>query len=65
MKIHLSVDVVISDFYVAAARESWERDELIPFEEKACTGLMMGVEHREFLTKNRDNVTCKHCLKTK
>lgn len=65
LKIHLSVDVVVSDFYVAGARQLWEYAELIPFEEKACTGLMMSIEHRQFLTKNRNLVTCKHCLKSK
>ena len=62
MKTHLSVESKVAIGYRDEALAQWEREKIIPFEQKACNGLMMLIKNREFLTKDVSAVTCKHCL---
>lgn len=62
MKIHLSV---YSPVYceIEHALIQWEKEKIIPSEQRACDGLMMLIKNRAYLTTNHDLVTCKHCLR--
>jgi len=62
MKIHLSVNSPVYGS-LSDAHCAWTRENIIPSEQRACDGLMMEVKDREFLTSNKELVTCKHCLK--
>ena len=62
-KIHFSEEQEVSIYCKDPALYSWEQEDLIPYEYKACTGLMMRRKDREFLTNVKYKVTCKHCLK--
>ena len=62
MKVHFEVVSVVSPHYQEQAEYSWQKDGLIPYREKLCSGLMMKKENSEFLTTDRKNVTCKKCL---
>lgn len=41
----------------------WQKENLIPYKIKKCTGLMMSKSCEAFFTDNIEKVTCKLCLK--
>ncbi len=61
MKVHL-VGKETSGGGVQAL-ESWEKENLIPYKTKCCTGLMMSRGKEAFFTDDLSKVTCGLCIR--
>ena len=62
MKVHQSVPAKVYGS-LENALCAWGREKLIPSEARDCDGFMMSLKEREFLTDNKELVTCKKCLR--
>ena len=63
MKVHLQIESRVMAWFDREALAIWERENLIPFLERACDGLMVKKNNAASLTKDQSLVTCKNCIK--
>lgn len=45
------------------ALEAWNNEKLIPSVSKSCTGFMMELKNKKYLTDDMDKVTCGLCIR--
>ncbi len=63
MRVHLQKQATVALGYESIARDMWARAGLVHGVVRSCDSLMVTTKKAGSLSRNKADITCKHCLK--